>query len=235
MRRLTLPLLVFVLIAFAGTGVNQAKQTGDKLQLKEVQLKDASAELKELKLKYDSLNIQLDNTEKTNTEQIKRLEEEKNRLEQERIRLEGELQAKLYKRQQEKERQDRLAREAVNRATGTARAYANLGGTCDDWIAAAGITEVASAKELIRRESGCNPYAVNRSSGACGVAQELPCGKSGCSLGDGACQVRWMNGYVINRYGSWAAAVSFHDRNNWYWYIAYCVIGYIPRTFTIRP
>jgi len=93
---------------------------------------------------------------------------------------------------------------------------ASFGGSCDSWIAEAGISDVANANELIRRESGCNPNAVNPSSGACGVAQELPCGKSGCSLGDGACQVRWMNSYVTGRYGSWQAAVSFHDSHNWY-------------------
>lgn len=89
-------------------------------------------------------------------------------------------------------------------------------GTCAEWIAAAGITDVVNANELIRRESGCNPNAVNRSSGACGVAQELPCGKSGCAMGDGACQVKWMNGYVLGRYGSWQAAVNFHNSHNWY-------------------
>lgn len=89
-------------------------------------------------------------------------------------------------------------------------------GSCADWVRAAGIGDVGNALELIRRESNCNPYARNSSSGACGVAQELPCGKSGCALGDGACQVRWMNHYVLSRYGSWAGAVSFHNANNWY-------------------
>jgi len=89
-------------------------------------------------------------------------------------------------------------------------------GSCSDWIRAAGISDVASASELIRRESGCNPNAINPSSGACGVAQELPCGKSGCSLGDGACQVKWMSSYVASRYGSWSGAVAFHNANNWY-------------------
>lgn len=89
-------------------------------------------------------------------------------------------------------------------------------GSCADWIRGAGISDVGNAVELINRESGCNPNAANPSSGACGVAQELPCGKSGCSLGDGACQVRWMNSYVLGRYGSWAAAVAFHNANNWY-------------------
>ena len=69
---------------------------------------------------------------------------------------------------------------------------------------------------LINKESGCNPNAINQSSGACGVAQELPCGKSGCALGDGACQVIWMNKYVLARYGSWANAVAFHQSHNWY-------------------
>ena len=93
--------------------------------------------------------------------------------------------------------------------------YASDGTSCDDWIASAGIKDIANAKELIRRESGCDPRAVNPSSGACGVAQELPCGKSRCGW-DGACQVRWMNSYVLGRYGSWANAVAFHNANNWY-------------------
>lgn len=93
-----------------------------------------------------------------------------------------------------------------------------VSGSCDSWIASAGIQEVAAAKELIRRESGCDPNVVNPLSGACGVAQELPCGKSGCSLGDGACQVAWMHSYVKNRpgYGSFAAALAHHDAFNWY-------------------
>lgn len=89
-------------------------------------------------------------------------------------------------------------------------------GDCASWVARAGIADTASAYELIRKESGCNPNAINNSSGACGVAQELPCGKSGCQLGDGACQVVWMNRYVLSRYGSWLAALQFHYRNNWY-------------------
>ena len=91
-----------------------------------------------------------------------------------------------------------------------------LSGTCDEWIAMAGITDIANAKELIRRESNCNPNAVNPSSGACGVAQELPCGKSGCRLGDGACQVAWMKRYVTSRYGSFANAIAFHNAKGWY-------------------
>jgi len=92
----------------------------------------------------------------------------------------------------------------------------SFGGSCSEWMAAAGITDVANATYLIGKESGCNPYSVNRSSGACGVGQALPCSKTGCEMGDGACQTRWMNSYVLGRYGSWQAAADHHRNYGWY-------------------
>lgn len=89
-------------------------------------------------------------------------------------------------------------------------------GTCDSWIAAAGITEVEAAKKLIQRESGCNPNAVNPTSGACGIGQSLPCSKMGCAMGDGLCQMVWMKSYTLGRYGSFANALAFHYVHNWY-------------------
>jgi hypothetical protein len=89
-------------------------------------------------------------------------------------------------------------------------------GNCAEWLAEAGVTDTADAMAIINMESGCNPYAVESASGACGVAQELPCGKSGCTFGDGACEVKWMNQYVLERYGSWSNALAFHEANGWY-------------------
>jgi len=89
-------------------------------------------------------------------------------------------------------------------------------GNCALWLEAAGVTDTNSAMQLINRESGCNPYAVNASSGACGVGQALPCSKTGCAMGDGYCQVEWMDGYVKSRYGTWAAALSHSLNYNWY-------------------
>lgn len=95
-------------------------------------------------------------------------------------------------------------------------------GNCQAWLAAVvNPSELASAIELQGRENGsCNPQLYNQSgSDACGVAQELPCGKSGCGMppnADGACQIRWMNSYVIGRYGSWANALQHHNAFNWY-------------------
>lgn len=97
-----------------------------------------------------------------------------------------------------------------------------VSGSCQSWLASTvSGAELSSAIELQGRENrGCDPNLYNAGgSGACGVAQELPCGKSGCGIppnADGACQIRWMNSYVIGRYGSWAAALQHHNAFNWY-------------------
>ncbi len=185
-------------------GIRHIDKLNDGINLKKIELQDNSAKLKILDKKYQELNTELD---KSGSDKQK-IEQQLKDLQIERDELQRQLQARL-----DAKRSD-IAQRTQNAVTGTAVASAS--GSCADWIANAGIPDVASANELIRRESNCNPYAVNKSSGACGVAQELPCGKSGCSLGDGACQVKWMNSYVAARYGSWANAVAFHNANNWY-------------------
>ena len=70
--------------------------------------------------------------------------------------------------------------------------------------------------ELISRESSLNPQAINPSSGACGLAQALPCEKMDCSLDDVDCQLAWISEYVEARYGNIDNALAFHDANNWY-------------------
>ena len=161
---------------------------------------------------------------KTTSESLKRVEGEKTtidasykqerekaqNLEQENQSLKVNLQAK----REAQAAQTVAQTKQVTQKKQTVAVAAN--GTCADWLAAAGVTDVANAQELIRRESGCNPHAVNPSSGACGVAQELPCGKSGCSLGDGACQIAWMQRNVNGRYGGWAGAIAFHNAMGWY-------------------
>lgn len=90
--------------------------------------------------------------------------------------------------------------------------------TPEAWMNAANIpqSEQEGYKELVARESSWNPHAVNPSSGSCGLAQELPCGKSGCQTGDPVCQLEWMRRYVKGRYGDVWSAISFHNANNWY-------------------
>lgn len=73
-----------------------------------------------------------------------------------------------------------------------------------------------SAVELVCRESGFNSQAINRSSGACGLPQSLPCSKMNCSLDDVDCQLAWQKQYIANRYGTVTKALDFHNKNNWY-------------------
>ena len=152
----------------------------------------------EVKVKQSQIQKQLKDLQDTtnrNAEQQKQIEE-----------LTKQLQAK----------KDGQARALAEASVSHVRPAVAVSGTCADWMSAAGISDIYNATILLNKESHCNPSAVNPSSGACGLAQELPCGKSGCSLGDGACQMAWMNSYVLRRYGSWANAVAFHLSHNWY-------------------
>lgn len=72
------------------------------------------------------------------------------------------------------------------------------------------------AAELIARESGFNPKAVNSSSGACGLVQANPCSKLGCSLDDIDCQLDWFWNYIAGRYGTITKALEFHNQKGWY-------------------
>lgn len=91
-----------------------------------------------------------------------------------------------------------------------------VAGSCESWMAAAGITDVASARELLRRESGCNPNAINPYSGACGLGQQLPCGKWKHAWNDPVGGLIDMQSYVYERYGSWANALAYHNAHNSY-------------------
>ena len=212
MRNLIIRALIAIaLIGFIVIGVTNVRHSNQKIQLNEIELKSKETQLIELNTKYDNVIQLKTKTEKEKQEQLKQIKE----LEKERKDLSEQLQAKLDRQAEEKRKLAVASEKALQAVTHTQTVQASSG-NCADWIAQAGITEVSMANELIRRESNCNPNVINPSSGSCGVAQELPCGKSGCSLGDGACQVRWMNSYIQSRYGSWSAAVAHHDAKNWY-------------------
>lgn len=95
---------------------------------------------------------------------------------------------------------------------------APVGGTKADWMRAAGIpeNEWSYVDSIVTRESGWNPNAVNKSSGACGLGQQLPCGKWAGAWNDPVAALRAMSGYVKARYGGWAGAVAFWNANRWY-------------------
>jgi hypothetical protein len=67
---------------------------------------------------------------------------------------------------------------------------------------------------LWMRESGWNPRAVNRRSGACGIPQALPCSKIPDKSTAG--QIRWGLDYIQRRYGTPIGAMSHWQQKKWY-------------------
>lgn len=92
------------------------------------------------------------------------------------------------------------------------------GGTKTDWLAASSIPQDSwgYADFMVQKESGWNPNAMNKSSGACGLAQALPCSKLGPNWNDPVVALNWMNSYAVGRYGSWEKAYNFWIANRWY-------------------
>lgn len=95
--------------------------------------------------------------------------------------------------------------------------YYTGGGAPAEWMAAAGIasSDWGYVDFIVSRESGWNPNATNRSSGACGLVQVYPCSKLANAY-DPVVNLRWANGYATGRYGSWAGAHSFWTSNHWW-------------------
>lgn len=96
--------------------------------------------------------------------------------------------------------------------------YYTGGGAPAEWMAAAGIAEAdwGYVDYIVSRESGWNPNATNKSSGACGLVQALPCSKVPGNGYDPVDNLRWATGYATGRYGSWAGAHAFWTKNHWW-------------------
>lgn len=70
---------------------------------------------------------------------------------------------------------------------------------------------------LWQKESSWNPNAVNKSSGAFGIAQILPSAHPAAKRNMSAQeQIEWGLNYIKNRYGSPSAAWAHSQRTNWY-------------------
>jgi len=86
------------------------------------------------------------------------------------------------------------------------------------------ISEVGTESEakafIYFKESSTILSKVNKSSGACGLGQSLPCSKLSnvCPnwQTDYECQDEWFTNYMLNRYGSWDNAKAFHLKKGWW-------------------
>lgn len=70
---------------------------------------------------------------------------------------------------------------------------------------------------IYMKESGNNPLAKN-SAGCLGLGQACPGSKllAVCPTLEYACQDAFFTNYAISRYGSWEAALTFWQKNNWW-------------------
>lgn len=145
-------------------------------------------------------------------------------------------------KQLEKDKADKIAREAKEAADEAARAKVakeiaeRKTAISSPAPSANGITSPEENKAYARsilsesdfqcidilagRESGWNTTATNPSSGAYGVAQSLPGNKMAAAGADwqtnGKTQVNWMISYTIERYGSPCGAKAASDIKGWY-------------------
>jgi hypothetical protein len=211
MQYLKYVLLGLLFIGFVILGVQNIRESNQKLQINEIELKSKETQLIELNQRYDKVLELKTDSDKEKEQQRKQIQE----LETERERLQRELQSKLDKQQAE---QERLARAAKN-ASGVATTRAStVSGNKESWLRASGIPESDwwAVDSIVSRESSWNPNAVNRSSGACGLGQQLPCGKWPGAWNDPVTALKAQYDYVKARYGSYPQAVAFWNANHWY-------------------
>jgi uncharacterized protein YabE (DUF348 family) len=85
------------------------------------------------------------------------------------------------------------------------------GGTKTEWLSQSNVPtdNWGIADYIVGRESGWNPNATNQRSGACGLAQALPCSKVPGNPYNPIDSLNWMNGYVNSRYGGWQGAYDY--------------------------
>lgn len=190
---------IFVL-GFAALGITNAVQSQAKLETTKLELQSTQDKIKLLQLKYGQLEDKLQKAEETQTtsqEQIDQLTKEKADLDKQLEQARAQVQAKAVTKQ------NIVAAASVSH---------------EQLLTSAGISagDFYYAEWLVMKESSWNPNAVNKSSGACGLAQALPCSKIGANWNDPVVALRWMDNYVKARYKSWHAAVAFHKANGWY-------------------
>lgn len=76
-----------------------------------------------------------------------------------------------------------------------------------------GNDEYPALMVLLFRESGINPYEINKTSGACGLFQSINCDYE---LGNVRQQMDWGCNYIKRRYSTPSKALQFQLTNNYY-------------------
>jgi len=177
--------------------------TNNDVQLQQLDVKTKQNEINTLNELNETYKIKLKDAE-GNAEQIKQLEQEQQELKQENERLQQELAIKRAKQIEDKKN--------------VAYAAKPITGDKQSWLKASGIPadQWWAVDVIVSRESGWNPNALNPTSGACGLGQQLPCGKWAGAWNDPVAALKGQYGYVVARYGGYTQAVAFWNANHWY-------------------
>lgn len=179
--------LAFLIIVATLHAVRTVQTNNQVLHLKEIKLRNVQAELNKLDSDYQKLQADHTKTLEEKQAEIKRLQKKQ-------ADLERQLEAR------------RLVKAQEAKAYAASLSQASYGCHTGNWY-----------KDYVySHESGCNKYARNRSSSACGLGQAWPCSKLPCSLSDYSCQDRWFSNYALSRYGSWYNAYKYWAAHrNW--------------------
>lgn len=183
--------------------------TANALQATQAQVIEVKHDRQNVSKRFSELQ-----TEKTTVDTSLREE----RLKSENLQKENEsLKANLQAKKEAEAQAAQAAAVQTEPVQATAPAV-SVTGNKQSWLAASGIpqSEWSYVDYIVTKESGWNPNAVNASSGACGLGQQLPCGKWAGAWNDPVAALRAMDGYAKGRYGSWAGAYSAWISKNWW-------------------
>ena len=183
---------------------------------------DFIAKIKE----YDNQEYSIETTKKMINQETKEedlsavINTKKEAYEAEQARLRAEAEAK--KKREEEARRQREKEQSTTTASSSGslsdyQAYAkNLVINTYGWSE----YDFECLVKLWNRESGWNPNAHNKSSGAHGIPQSLPASKMASEGADyytnGYTQIRWGLKYIQGRYGSPSAAWAHSQSKGWY-------------------
>ena len=213
-------LAILLIVGFSYLAIKNISQLDKSLKDTKMKLDLKNSEVTKLRSKWDKINEELENLKKDHSsskDKIKELEQQKQNLENQ-LQAKAEQKAKLAQIAEASKKASAAA--PVAKSAPVAPQPVKVSGTCEQWMAQAGITDIANASFIFHKESGCNPNAVNVGSKAHGVCQALPGNKMATAGSDWysnpVTQMRWCQSYAIGRYGSWANAVAFWKANRWW-------------------
>jgi TolA-binding protein len=218
-KRITIVLVALIVISgFTYVGLKDAVKTRDFKSFQKVELNSKQSEIKELNIKYEKLNSDLDKAAQekgANQDEVERLKHEKDQLEKQKRDLEVQLQSRIEEKSRIAKAAE-AAQKAINTATLTQTAHAASGINCSN---------PATAKAFIYCKESGNVSNKWNGSGCYGLGQDCNGIVYGRCGADYTCQDIFFTDYMQRRYGTWENAkahwlarvpIGGRDVGNWW-------------------